>query len=233
MDILLVKKNHEDATTPRRQTAFSAGYDLSSVETIDLQPGHRYAVDTGLSMAIPKGYYGRVAPRSGLAVKSGLDVLAGVIDSDYTLTVKVVLINLGQEAVHIKSGDRIAQLIIEKCLAPEVRLVDSLPPPDSSDPLLIRRGGFGSTGLSGKGPDGTAMSCKGPDGTGPDGTGPDGTGPDGRGPDGRGPDGRGPDGRGPDGRVETLHRLISCTFNSSTVEEDKKWCDMLKSMGLR
>src|SRR5258705_13024238 len=75
-------KLHLDATLPTRGSAQSAGLDLYAIEDLELQPGGRTAVRTGLAVAIPEGYYGRVAPRSGLAVKNGLDVLAGVIDGD-------------------------------------------------------------------------------------------------------------------------------------------------------
>lgn len=102
-------------------------------------------VSTGLRLEIPEGYYGRVAPRSGLTVKHGLDVGAGVIDSDYRGVVSVVLFNHGQMPVSLEAGSRIAQLIIEKIATPEVVEVKC------GDPRLreTRRGdgGFGSTGI--------------------------------------------------------------------------------------
>lgn len=80
---------------------------------IYLHPGQRVAVPCGFAIQIPLGFYGRVAPRSGLAIKQGIDVLAGVVDSDYRGEIKVVLINHGDEPLTIHNGDKIAQLICE------------------------------------------------------------------------------------------------------------------------
>ena len=93
-------------------------------------------------MAIPEGHYGRVAPRSGLAVKNFIDVGAGVIDCDYRGALGVVLFNHSADDFHIKPGDRIAQLIIEKISTPDVVEVDDL------DETARGAGGFGSTGVS-------------------------------------------------------------------------------------
>ena len=79
---LLFKRLHPDARLPSRGSARAAGLDLCAVERVTLAPGARAAVRTGLAVAIPEGFYGRVAPRSGLAVRHGIDVLAGVIDAD-------------------------------------------------------------------------------------------------------------------------------------------------------
>lgn len=135
---------------PAYQTAGAAGMDLAACPedgaAIDLLPGHRVLVPTGLSFAIPAGFEGQVRPRSGLALKHGITVLnsPGTIDSDYRGEVKVLLINLGQEPFAIKSGDRIAQLVIAPvCSADwraELREVDSL------DATLRGAGGFGHTG---------------------------------------------------------------------------------------
>ena len=91
---ILIKKNNEQATIPTQATEGDAGYDLYSLEEVTLAPMARAVVKTGISIAIPMGFYGRVAPRSGLAVKKGLDVLAGVVDAGYRGDVGVVLINL-------------------------------------------------------------------------------------------------------------------------------------------
>src|SRR5882672_6970566 len=99
-------KLHSDATLPTRGSAQSAGLDLYAIEDLELQQGDRMAVRTGLAVAIPAGYYGRVAPRSGLAVKNGLDVLAGVIDSDYRGEIRCAIINTGGEVVELPSGGR-------------------------------------------------------------------------------------------------------------------------------
>jgi len=137
---LLVKRLNEHATLPARGSPLAAGYDLSSSEDVSIPKGTRGLVGTGIAFTVPHETYGRIAPRSGLAVKKGIQVGAGVIDRDYTGEVKVVLFNHGDEDFVIKKGDRIAQLVIEKIEMPEVKLVDEL--------LVTERGegGFGSTG---------------------------------------------------------------------------------------
>jgi dUTP pyrophosphatase len=95
-----------------------------------------------LAIAIPEGHYGRIAPRSGLAVKNFIDVGAGVIDMDYRGPVGVVLFNHSGDDFHIKQGDRIAQLIIEKISNPQIVEVDDL------DATARGAGGFGSTGTN-------------------------------------------------------------------------------------
>ena len=137
---LLVKRLNEHATLPARGSPLAAGYDLTSSEDVSIPKGTRGLVGTGIAFTVPHQTYGRIAPRSGLAVKKGIQVGAGVIDRDYTGEVKVALFNHGDEDFVIKKGDRIAQLIIEKIEMPEVKLVDEL--------LVTERGegGFGSTG---------------------------------------------------------------------------------------
>lgn len=95
---------------------------------------------TGLAVAIPVGFYGRVAPRSGLAVKNGLDVLAGVIDSDYRGELCCALLNTGDETITLPSGSRLCQLIIEQIITPTPVWADEL------DETARGAGGFGSTG---------------------------------------------------------------------------------------
>lgn len=132
---------HRAAKLPTRGSALSAGLDLYSIESVVLTGhGGLAAVRTGLSVAIPPGFYGRVAPRSGLAVKHGLDVLAGVIDSDYRGEIICALINHGEEAFEMEAGMRIAQLVIEAIALPA--------PVWSEDLSETERGsrGFGSTG---------------------------------------------------------------------------------------
>lgn len=112
----------------------------SGFETLTVKPGERKLVKTGIAIAAPSGHYARVAPRSGLAYKSGMDVMAGVIDEDYRGDVGVILINLGDKDFIIHHGDRVAQLILERCTRCSVDVVAEL-----SD---TRRGAgkFGSTG---------------------------------------------------------------------------------------
>jgi len=86
-----------DAIVPTRGSDFAAGYDLYSTDRYELKPGERHLYGTGIATAMPNGYYGRIAPRSGLAYKKGIDVMAGVIDSDYRGEIGVLLINLSTE----------------------------------------------------------------------------------------------------------------------------------------
>ena len=101
---------------PEYATEGAAGADLRAAESITLPAGGRAAVATGLFVEIPAGYVGLVWPRSGLAVRHGIDTLAGVIDSDYRGEVKVVLVNHGQEPFTVAAGDRIAQLLVQGVL---------------------------------------------------------------------------------------------------------------------
>lgn len=107
------------ATLPQRGSAQAAGLDLFSLEPLVIKPNERQKVRTGLAVQIPVGFYGRIAPRSGLAVDFGIDVLGGVVDPDYRGEIICVLINHGDESVHIGKSARIAQLIIEAIAAPE------------------------------------------------------------------------------------------------------------------
>ena len=137
---LFVKKLNDDAKIPTRGSPLAAGYDMCSSMNTWIAPGMRAVIPTGIAFTVPEGTYGRVAPRSGLAVKKGINVGAGVIDRDYTGEVKVVLFNHGDETFEIKKGDRIAQLILEKCETPPIEEVQEIED--------TQRGtkGFGSTG---------------------------------------------------------------------------------------
>jgi len=137
---LRIQLLNENAKAPLRATENSAGYDLFSSENTLVCAKDKKIVKTGISIAVPEGHYGRVAPRSGLAVKNFIDVGAGVIDSDYRGEVGVVLFNFSDINFEIKKGDRIAQLIIEKISNPEILVVESLDNTDRGDC------GFGSTG---------------------------------------------------------------------------------------
>ena len=141
---LNVTKLVPDATLPARSTPGAAGYDLFSIDSYVVLPGRRVVVSTGITVHLPPGTYGRIAPRSGLAVKHGLDTLAGVIDPDYTGEVKVVLQNLDlNQPFVIRPGYRIAQLILENYTTAEVVEV-----PSECTQLTERGvGGFGSTGI--------------------------------------------------------------------------------------
>jgi dUTP pyrophosphatase len=137
---LKFKKLHPQATLPTRASASSAGLDLFSIEDLILQPKQRQLARTGLGVDIPEGYYGRLAPRSGLAVKNGLDVLAGVIDSDYRGEIGCVLYNTSDEPVHLPAQSKICQLIIETIAMPTAVWSEDL------SETARGTGGFGSTG---------------------------------------------------------------------------------------
>ncbi|KAL3845233.1 hypothetical protein ACJIZ3_002636 [Penstemon smallii] len=117
---LRVIKLSEKAVLPSRGSPLSAGYDLSSAAETKVPSRGKALVPTDLSIAIPQGTYARVAPRSGLAWKHSIDVGAGVIDADYRGPVGVILFNHSDVDFEVKVGDRIAQLIIEKIMTPEV-----------------------------------------------------------------------------------------------------------------
>lgn len=140
MNELKIKKLDELAMVPTKANETDAGYDLYSIEDINITPSERSLVRTGISMAIPRGYVGLIWPRSGLAVKHGIDVLAGVVDSGYRGEVCVVLQNHGDKIYQIRKGDRIAQILFQEISSFNVYTVEDL---DGSD-----RGasGFGSTG---------------------------------------------------------------------------------------
>ena len=140
MDALRVKRLNDAATLPSRGTPGAVGYDLACIEDFVLDTQSHLLVPTGLGFQLPNGVYGRVAPRSGLTVKHGIHIGAGVIDPDYMGEVKVAMFNLGLAPVEFKKGDRVAQLILERCEVPAVVEVDILVATSRGE------GGFGSTG---------------------------------------------------------------------------------------
>ena len=143
---LPVFKMSEHATLPARGSEFAAGYDLFAAYDGAIAGRGKGIVKTDIAMAIPGGYYGRVAPRSGLAVKKHIDVGAGVIDADYRGNVGVVLFNHSEEEFAVKAGDRIAQLIITKIETPPMLEVGSF---EELGDTVRGEGGYGSTGVSG------------------------------------------------------------------------------------
>jgi len=141
---VLVKPLRPDAVVPRYMPDGAAGLDLCAAidAPIELAPGARAAIATGLALAIPAGWEGQVRPRSGLAREHGVTVAnaPGTIDSDYRGEAVVMLINLGDRPVVIESGMRIAQLVIAPVAQAELEVVDDLPATGRG------AGGFGSTG---------------------------------------------------------------------------------------
>ena len=114
------------STAPTRATKLSAGLDLYSSHRAIVQPFGRAMVRTGVKIAIPEGYYGRIAPRSSLAFYRSIHVGAGVIDADFRGAISILLFNFSYKTFLIQPGDKIAQLIIEKIITPTLELTDDL-----------------------------------------------------------------------------------------------------------
>lgn len=132
----------ENATLPTRGSVLSAGYDIYASEEAVIPAQGQGLVGTDISVAVPIGTYGRVAPRSGLAVKHGISTGAGVIDADYRGEVKVVLFNHSQKDFQIQKGDRIAQLVLERIVMADIKQITA----EELDTTARGEGGFGSTG---------------------------------------------------------------------------------------
>lgn len=139
---LKVFKRTENATLPTKGSALAAGYDLYSSEEATIPGQGQGLVGTDVSIIVPIGTYGRVAPRSGLAVKHGISTGAGVIDADYRGEVKVVLFNHSKKDFEIKKGDRIAQLVLEQIINAEIVEIQEA----ELEGTARGAGGFGSTG---------------------------------------------------------------------------------------
>ena len=137
------KKVHPDAKIPSYAHEGDAGMDVYAVEDYDLKPRERHLFSTGLCADIPTGFEIQVRSRSGLALKKGIFVLnsPGTIDQTYTGIIGIILMNLGEEVVHIQSGDRIAQLVVSPTTI--------ITPIEVGDIAETQRGngGFGSTGV--------------------------------------------------------------------------------------
>jgi len=138
--VLSFKRLDPKAVLPARGSSLAAGLDIYAIEELTIQPGERVLARTGLAVAIPEGFYGRLAPRSGLATKQGLDTLAGVIDADYRGEIRCLLYNTGSEAIHLPAQSKICQLILEKIITPTAVWADEISNTDRGS------GGFGSTG---------------------------------------------------------------------------------------
>ena len=140
MEIKFQKINKE-AIIPTRANQDDAGFDLYCLEDKKLSAGQQYNFAIGLKSGIPDGYFVQINPKSGLAVKNGIDTLAGVIDSGFRGEWVVALINFGRKAYQFKKGDKIAQGILLP--VPKVKIVEVRQISDDS-----QRGekGFGSSG---------------------------------------------------------------------------------------
>ena len=138
-------KTREDAIIPTRGRKGDAGFDLHACDEVTIAPGERALVDVGIAIEIPEDCYGRVAPRSGLSVKHGVQVGAGVVDSTYRGTIKVLLFNHGQEPFHVGKDDRIAQLIFERIYTPGYESIEVVSY-ENLTTTVRGDGGFGSSG---------------------------------------------------------------------------------------
>ena len=141
LETVKFQKLHEDAVIPYRATEGAAGYDLISIDDSTLQVGEMARIRTGIAVKCPQGTYGRIAETSGNTWKKGVRVGAGVCDEDYRGELMVIVFNQHPtNPARIEKGKKIAQLIFEKILTPEVEEVDELPTTERGV------GGFGSTG---------------------------------------------------------------------------------------
>jgi len=143
--VLMLRLPGNDLPLPQRATPGSSGVDLRACvgEPVTLAPGARALIPTGFAMALPEGYEAQVRPRSGLAAQAGVTMLntPGTIDADYRGEVRVLAVNLGQDDVVIRRGDRIAQMVIKRVPASELVEVDELPASERGEK------GFGSSGV--------------------------------------------------------------------------------------
>ena len=135
-----VKLLNKDAKMPTKNNPSDAGWDLYSMEDKVIAAGNREVISTGVSFELFDNQAGLIWPRSGMSVKQGIDVLAGVIDSGYRGEIKVCLFNTSTEAVVIGKGDKIAQMVIQPVVTNSLREVEELSSSDRGE------NGFGSSG---------------------------------------------------------------------------------------
>ena len=141
---ILVKKFNKNIKLPTYKTSGSSGMDLVALVKgkINIKPGKIAIIPTGIAIAIPINYEIQIRPRSGLAAKKGISVLntPGTIDSDYRGEIKIILINLSKKSFVVKSGDRVAQMILSPVAKGKLKEIKILPR------TMRGKGGFGSTG---------------------------------------------------------------------------------------
>ena len=131
---------NQNAKAPTKAHSSDAGWDLYAVNSTVISQHQRQTIETGIALEIPDGFVGLIWPRSGLSVKQGVDVLAGVVDSGYRGEIKVCLYNTSSDNVVIESGDRVAQILIQPVSQMGMVIVDTLSNTERGD------GGFGSSG---------------------------------------------------------------------------------------
>ena len=141
---ILVKKFDKDIKLPVYETSGSSGMDLVAYikNKITISPGKTVVIPTGIALTIPKNYEMQIRSRSGLAAKKGISVLnsPGTVDSDYRGEIKIILINLSKKSFVVKSGDRVAQMILCPVVRAKLKEVKNLPK------TVRGKKGFGSTG---------------------------------------------------------------------------------------
>ena len=144
MTKIQIKKLSTEVLTPKYETSGSSGMDIAAYirQDIIINPGEKALIPTGFSLSVPQGYEVQIRPRSGLAAKKGVTVLntPGTIDSDYRGEIKVILINLSKDIFYVKSGERIAQMVVCPVKQVVVEEVNELSETNRG------AGGFGSTG---------------------------------------------------------------------------------------
>jgi len=141
VDMLDIKFLLPEAIVPTKATPGAAGWDLYSAESVVIPAGQWLAVETGIAVAIPEYHVGFIWPRSGLSVKHGVDVLAGVVDSDYRGGIAAVLVNHSDKPFEVEVRMRIAQLVVQRYEATQLQVVSEL----GRTHRDVR--GFGSTGV--------------------------------------------------------------------------------------
>ena len=144
MTEILIKRLSKEVHLPKYETQGSSGMDLSAnvKSSINIAPGKKEIIPTGIALSVPEGFEIQIRPRSGLAAKHNITVLntPGTIDADYRGELKIILINFGHETFKIEKGSRIAQMVLCPVVKAKFEEVDNL------DDTERGRGGFGSTG---------------------------------------------------------------------------------------
>lgn len=140
MEKLEIKLLHEDAKLPKRENPYDSGLDLYALEDTEIQSCSKTLVSTGIAINLPIGYEAQVRPKSGITAKTDLRVQYGTVDYGYNQEVKVMVDNIGGTKVKLEKGKKIAQLVVNPVVYPEVDVV-------SEFSTNSNRGGFGSTGL--------------------------------------------------------------------------------------
>jgi dUTP pyrophosphatase len=141
IETIKYKKLSQNATAPESSSEDDAGYDLFAAHDGCMSGGGRGIIKTNISIELPEGYYGQLEGRSGLAVKSGIAVLGGIIDPNYRGDIGVILVNLDNEKTFVyKKGDKICQMVIKPYIKPQMIEADELSATDRGEK------GFGSSG---------------------------------------------------------------------------------------